>query len=149
MKLSAVICVTIAAAVTILGSASARAVSKPLTYSGESRGVALILVVSPVGGDATLTIRFSSAGRAIRKRALHVRALDAFCSWPLKNGGGMSTAGVHLEPRQRTAKVAVAASSSRGGYTCGLHVHSETTQGWPSSCYIRHAILAVRLTRLQ
>ena len=96
----------------------------------------------------TLRLEFASSGVAVWREALQAGSLEAFCIWPEPNGGGMNIAEIHVSPTpHHDITVDDAAGTSRGPYTCGLHLGSQASQeGWPWKSYIRHALVAARLT---
>jgi hypothetical protein len=96
----------------------------------------------------TLQLEFASSAVAVWREVLRAGSLEAFCIWPEPNGGGMNIAEIHVLPtRHHHISVDAAARTSRGPYTCGLHLGSQGSQeGWPWKNYVRHALIAARLT---
>jgi hypothetical protein len=126
----------------------------PVVFRGRASGVAMTLTVPPKPRSIldsyplpTLRLEFASSAVAIWRDVLHAGRLEAFCIWPEPNGGGMNIAEIHISRTlHHNISVDDAAGTSRGPYTCGLHLSSHGTQdGWPWKNYIHHALVEASL----
>jgi hypothetical protein len=121
--------------------------SKPATrplhlYRGEARGIEMTL------GGSTLTLRFRPGSEAIRRHALGIRSLQAFCFWPEGTGSnGSSETDVRLSPTRRPQMIPLGAGSSSGGYSCALSAPPDSTPEWPATRFLRQSIVSVHLAR--
>lgn len=99
-----------------------------------------------VGTQPTLAIHFTPAAARVWRQAHQTQKQEAFCIWPVKNGGGMSI----IDIRLRSKRLALALPSdalSTGAYTCGLHARTGGAEGsWPWLGYVRSALVAARLS---
>lgn len=97
-------------------------------------------------GQPTLVIHFTPAASAVWTRA-RAKPVEAFCIWPLKNGGEMTVDDVRLNTKRLVMALGSADDrSSHGAYTCGLRVRTGGELGsYPWRGYVRGALVAARL----
>jgi hypothetical protein len=121
-----------------------------VVYRGSANGVAMAVTVPSKPGVPTaqpkLAIHFTPAAHAVWRRAQAMK-LEAFCIWPLKNGGGMVEIGTRLKSKRLALAVgSVGDRPASGAYTCGLHSRSGGAEGsYPWLGYVRSALVAARL----
>jgi hypothetical protein len=122
-----------------------------LVYRGQSNGVLMSVTLAPkaavIGaGQPTLVIHFTPAAAAVWKRA-RARRVEAFCIWPLKNGGGSTVNDIRVSTRRLATPLgSIGDRPSHGAYTCGLHVRTGGEQGnYPWRDYVRGALVAAQL----
>jgi hypothetical protein len=127
----------------------------PVVFRGRASGVAMTLTVSPKPRSTLdpypmpiLKLEFASSAVAVWQEVLRAGSVEAFCIWPEPNGGGMNIAEIQVSPtRHHHISVSDAARTSRGPYTCGLHLGSQDSrEGWPWKNYVHHALVAATLT---
>jgi hypothetical protein len=119
----------------------------PLIYRGNAKGVSMTVSLPPKPGvpvESRLVIHFTPTALAVWRRGQATK-LEAFCIWPLKNGGGMWTGGTRLNSKRVSLGMGTVDRPSTGAYTCGLHSRGGDEGGWPWLGYVRSALVAARL----
>ncbi len=86
-----------------------------------------------------------------KRSDVHGTGGTPFCLWQYGRRSGLDTLGTTLRPGQHLyiVPLPLAVNDSHSPYTCGLHVR-QNEPGKPdlsSADYVRHAIVAVRLSR--
>ena len=97
-----------------------------------------------------LILHFGPGSQAVRGRALRTKHLQLSCFWPTGPRSNASEAvEAKLNPLKRTQLIEANMNGrSTNGYSCalGAHTHSDLPE-WPATSFLKHAIVAVHLTR--
>jgi hypothetical protein len=136
--------------VVLAGCGAGHGAGGPLMYRGESGGVEMMLEVSTIESSAPLTLHFGPGSQAVRRRVLRTRHLQLSCFWPSGPLSNLSQGiDVKLNPLKRTQVIpgSVGNERSSGGYSCALSAAAPNLPEWPATRFLRHAIVAVHLSR--
>jgi hypothetical protein len=132
--------------IALTAVARGAAAGSPSIYRGSAKGVSMTVTRSPKpGAFGRLTIHFTPAALAVWRRGRATKQ-QAFCIWPLKNGGGMWTGDAPLRSKRLSFAIGTISRPSTRAYTCGLHSRGGGgEEGWPWLRYLRTALVAARL----
>ena len=150
----------IAAAATMVGCGADHGGDRTVTYAGHSRAATLVLVGPTKKGDAEvwdLSLRFTRAGAAVRRKAVRVGnpassdvyllpSLSVFCL----SDHGLSSIGIQpADLRKDPLIVHFVDLPKAGRWICGLRdTHrAHDRPGESRATYISNSLLAATLTR--